>query len=233
MSNRTTVTAIVSVYNEEKTVGNVVTSLLDCHAIDEVIVVNDGSTDESGRIIRSLQRSHLFKYIALPENRGKSYAMATGTEAARGKVILFVDADIVGLTCSHIRKMLDTLLEGKADMVIGQPYADSGKRKDPLKPLELLAGERAVYKQDIYPIVDKMRSTKYGAETLLNLYYKSKGKTIRVEYLWGVTHLKKFRKQGLRYSLKNYFLEAGHIFRTTISNYILIVAIAKSLLLKR
>jgi len=39
------ITSIVSVFNEEKTVKNVIASLLNCELIDEIIVVNDGSTE--------------------------------------------------------------------------------------------------------------------------------------------------------------------------------------------
>jgi len=226
------VTAIVSVYNEEKTIENVIISLLNCPLIDEIIVVNDGSIDKSGEIIKNLRKYHSFNYIEFIENRGKSYAMATGVETAKGEVIVFVDADIIGLKCSHIQKMLHPLLNKEADMIIGQPYAGTKKISDPLKPLEILAGQRAVYKHDILPIIDKMKHCKYGAETLLNLYYKSQKKRIKIEYLWGLIHLKKISKKKLHYSLKDYSIEAFHIFRTIAANYLLIASIAKKFILK-
>lgn len=232
MHKKKKVSAIVSVYNEEKTVENVITSLLNCYLVDELIVVNDGSTDKSGQIISKLQESHSFKHIDFPQNRGKSYAMATGVETAQGEVIVFVDADIIGLKCSHIQKMLYPLLNREADMVIGQPYADSKKKDDPLKSLEMLAGERAVYKQDVLPIIDKMKHTRYGAETLMNLYYKSQKKRIKIEYLWGLIHLKKFQKKPFHHSLKDYSIEAIHIFRTIAANHLLLATVAKNFILK-
>jgi len=232
MNKGKTVSAIISVYNEERTIENVITSLLNCYLIDELIVVNDGSTDKSGQIISKLQESYSFKHIDFPQNRGKSFAMATGVESAQGEVIVFVDADIIGLKCSHIQKMLYPLLNGEADMVIGQPYADSEKKTDPLKPLEMLAGERAVYKQHILPIIDKMKHARYGAETLMNLYYKSQRKRIKIEYLWGLIHLKKFQKKSFHHSFKDYSIEAIHIFRTIAANYLLLATVAKNFILK-
>ncbi len=232
MNKVKTVSAIISVYNEERTIENVITSLLNCYLIDELIVVNDGSTDKSGQIISKLQESFSFQYIDFPQNRGKSFAMATGVETAQGEVIVFVDADIIGLKCSHIQKMLHPLLNGEADMVIGQPYADSEKKTDPLKPLEMLAGERAVYKQDILPIIDKMKHSKYGAETLMNLYYKSQRKRIKIEYLWGLIHLKKFQKKSFHHSFKDYSIETIHIFRTIAANYLLLANVTKNFILK-
>jgi len=233
MNKGKTVSAIISVYNEERTIENVITSLLNCYLIDELIVVNDGSTDKSGQIISKLQESYSFKHIDFPQNRGKSFAMATGVESAQGEVIVFVDADIIGLKCSHIQKMLYPLLNGEADMVIGQPYAGSKKKRDdPLKPLELLAGERAVYRQDVLPIIDKMKHARYGAETLMNLYYKSQRKRIKIEYLWGLIHLKKFQKKSFHHSFKDYSIEAIHIFRTIAANYLLLATVAKNFILK-
>ncbi|OPX31655.1 hypothetical protein B1H10_08505 [candidate division KSB1 bacterium 4484_188] len=124
------VTAIVSAYNEERTIEDVIIRLLSCYLVDELIVVNDGSTDKSGQIISKLQKSYSFKYIEFPQNLGKSYTMATGVETAQGEVIVFVDADIIGLKCSHIHKMLYPLLNREADMVIGQPYAGTKKIKE-------------------------------------------------------------------------------------------------------
>ncbi len=226
------VTAIVSAYNEERTIEDVIIRLLSCYLVDELIVVNDGSTDKSGQIISKLQKSYSFKYIEFPQNLGKSYTMATGVETAQGEVIVFVDADIIGLKCSHIHKMLYPLLNREADMVIGQPYAGTKKINDPLKLLEILAGERAVYKQDILPIIEKMKHSKYGAETLMNLYYKSQKKRVKIEYLWGLIHLKKISKKKLHYSLKDYSIEAFQIFRTIAANYLLIASIAKNFILK-
>jgi len=118
-------------------------------------------------------------------------------------------------------------------MVIGQPYPNEMRRRlNPLRPLELLAGERALYKKDILPIVDKIRTSKYGVETLMVLYYKSQGKRIKIEYLWGVTHLLKFQKEEAQLSvLKNYLKEASDILGATASNYSLVLAAAKTALI--
>jgi glycosyltransferase involved in cell wall biosynthesis len=67
------VTAIVPVYNEEITVGLVVTALLSSSVFEEVICVDDRST-----ILLDILKSfgHRIKFIGLPKNKGKGYAMA-------------------------------------------------------------------------------------------------------------------------------------------------------------
>ena len=226
-----TITAVICVYNEERTVGGVVKTVLDCDTIDEAIVVNDGSTDNTAQILGQFLGDDKFRYVEFNENMGKSYAMTKGVELAKGDVILFIDADIIGFESKHIEQLVSPLIHGEADMVIGQPYPNEMRRRlNPLRPLELLAGERALYKKDILPIVDKIKTSKYGVETLMVLYYKSQGKRIKIEYLWGVTHLLKFQKEEPLSVLKNYLKEASDILGATANNYSLVLAAAKTAL---
>ena len=226
-----TITAVICVYNEERTVGGVVKTVLDCDTIDEAIVVNDGSTDNTAPILGQFLGDDKFRYVEFNENMGKSYAMTKGVELAKGDVILFIDADIIGFESKHIEQLVLPLIYGEADMVIGQPYPNEMRRRlNPLRPLELLAGERALYKKDILPLVDRIRTSKYGVETLMVLYYKSQGKRIKIEYLWGVTHLLKFQKEEPFSVLKNYLKEASDILGATASNYSLVLAAAKTAL---
>ena len=234
MKDNKPVTAIVSVFNEEKTVKNVVLSLNGCKLINEIIVVNDGSSDKTDYILQDLLHNyHLhFRYMGFEENLGKSFAMAAGLEMAAGDIIVFVDSDITGLSCRHIENLLTPLFNGEADMVLGSPCSAKGKIKyDPLKPLDLLAGQRAVYKEDILPILDKMRTSKYGVETLINLYYRSQNKKIKIEYLNGLEHLRKYQKSKLHVSIKDYSAEGMQILKTVAVNYMLFLIIIRNLIL--
>ncbi|MBW2039607.1 MAG: glycosyltransferase [Deltaproteobacteria bacterium] len=223
------VTAVISVYNEEKTVGNVVSAILDCKIVDEIIVVNDGSTDNTAKILKGLLQENKFEYVEFGRNRGKSYAMTEGVELSKGDIIVFIDADIIGFECKHIKQLLLPLVRGEADMIIGQPCPDRYRKKlNLLKPLELLAGERAVYKKDILPLVERGRTSKYGAETLGILYYKSQNKRMKIEYLWGVTHLIKSQKEQFPHSLKSYSKESAQIFTTITTNYFLVFDVVRN-----
>ncbi|NCO68603.1 MAG: hypothetical protein COY75_01395 [Nitrospirae bacterium CG_4_10_14_0_8_um_filter_41_23] len=150
MISKNKVSAIVSVFNEEKTVKEVVVSLLNCKLIDEVIVVNDGSTDNTAKILRQIQQIqqlqfYQFHYLEFKENKGKAYAMVSGAEISNGKILVFVDADITGLNYKHIEKLIAPLIFDQADMVIGRRCSEQNPKVDISKPIDdWLGGERAL-----------------------------------------------------------------------------------------
>lgn len=227
MLNDVKISAVISAYNEENSVAAVVNTTLDSKIIDEVIVVNDGSTDKTANILEQFISHPKYIYIKYEKNRGKSFAMVDGIEKATGDIIVFIDADVLNFEEKHIKQLILPLVNKEAGMVIGHPTENKFDEK--INPFQMLAGERALYKADILPFLEDIRSTQYGIEIMLNLYYKSKGKIIKFEYLWGVYHLTKIRKKGFISSLNNYALEAKQIFKTLVTNYVLVIMAAKSI----
>lgn len=227
MLNDVKISAVISAYNEENSVAAVVKTTLDSEIIDEVIVVNDGSTDKTANNLEQFISNPKYTYIEYEKNRGKSFAMVEGIEKATGDIIVFIDADIFNFEEKHIKQLIVPLVNKEAGMVIGHPTENKFDEK--LNPLQMLAGERAVFKIDILPILEDIRHTQYGIETMLNLYYKSKGKKIKFEYLWGVYHLTKIRKNGVNGSFKNYAVEIKQIFKTLATNYVLVMMAVKAI----
>jgi glycosyltransferase involved in cell wall biosynthesis len=86
-------TAIICVYNEQDTVGNVIISTSKEQFINEIVVVNDGSTDNSKSIIDKLKNEYNLNVIHFDKNKGKGYAMAVGVENAKHDIVIFIDAD--------------------------------------------------------------------------------------------------------------------------------------------
>ncbi len=227
MWNDVKISAVISAYNEENTVAAVVETALKSHIIDEVILINDGSTDNTAKNLENFLSNSKYKCIEYEKNRGKSFAMVEGVETAQGEIILFIDADILNFEEKHIKQLIVPLVNKEAGMVIGHPTENKFDEK--LNPLQMLAGERAVYKKDIVPFLEDMRATQYGIETMLNLYYKSNGQKIKFEYLWGVYHLTKIRKAGFIGSVENYASETKQIAKTLIANYALVMLAAKAI----
>ncbi|MEO0586923.1 MAG: glycosyltransferase [Planctomycetota bacterium] len=85
----------------------------------ELIVVDDGSTDDSRAVLAELAAAHDWvRPLAFPANRGQSAAMAAGIAAARGRYIATLDADLQN-DPADLPRLLDLLIERKADLVQG------------------------------------------------------------------------------------------------------------------
>ncbi len=109
------ISVVIPAYNEaeriESTISTLQHVLLDMNF--ELIVVDDGSKDETGSIAAKLGA----KVIQLPVNRGKGTAMNQGVRSAKGEIILLVDADL-GESVAVIKSLLDPVLKDEADLSI-------------------------------------------------------------------------------------------------------------------
>ena len=95
MSYRPTISVIVPVYNGERFLAEAIQSVLDqTLPPDEIIVVDDGSTDGTAAIVAGLAlNSQVPIYYVYQENRGPSVARNTGMQIASGVLVAFLDAD--------------------------------------------------------------------------------------------------------------------------------------------
>ncbi len=103
---------IIPAYFEEKTIGSIVERCLPFS--DEVLVVNDGSTDDT---VKSALAAGA-RVVDLPENVGVLEATQVGLKEASGDIIVTLDADGQH-DPADIPRVIKPILEGKADMVMG------------------------------------------------------------------------------------------------------------------
>lgn len=100
------VSVIIPVYNREQFIKKCLLSLLDQTATDyEIIVVDDGSTDNTLAIARSIE-SNRVRILHHPVNKGLAYSRNKGTQKAQGKFIAFIDSD-----CEASPQWLEALLK--------------------------------------------------------------------------------------------------------------------------
>lgn len=113
--------AVVPVYNEEDIIKDTVSGLEKIDSIDEIVLVNDGSTDNTKHVIENLN----VKAVNLKENHGKGYAMNMAIQSFDYDYIAFVDGDL-GHSSLEMEKLIKPVISGEVDFTIGKfPQAKS------------------------------------------------------------------------------------------------------------
>jgi glycosyltransferase involved in cell wall biosynthesis len=211
-----TCSAIVCAYNEEKHLAAVLDGLLGAEFIEEIIVVDDGSQDRTADIMREYARFPRVHPIFIAPNRGKGNAMSEAAAAASGDILLYVDADLVNWSPAYAAQVLRPILTGQADMVIGYPLRenDPWNAADVLGVQRWLSGERAVWRDDLLPLLERMSPSRFGVETLINMHYKTRHQPIRMVMLNGLQHVIKFEKSAPAEAWDEYVSEVRQILRT-------------------
>ena len=117
------VSVIIPAFNEEETVANVINVVKKVKYVDEVIVVNDGSTDNT----ESESKSAGAIVINHEVNKGKGEALTTGYRKSDSDIIAFIDADIHNLTSKKVDAMIRPILEGRTDITKTKFARESGR----------------------------------------------------------------------------------------------------------
>ena len=113
-------TAIIPAFNERGRVRNILSVLLQAQFVDEIIVVDDGSTDGMDvEVLQTAPGDTRLKLIRHHLNRGKGQAILSGLRASTSPVVLLLDADLIDLTVQHVKALAQPVLSGEADMAIG------------------------------------------------------------------------------------------------------------------
>ncbi len=118
-----TLSVIVPCYNEVETLEALVEAVRASPVPDvEIILVDDGSSDGTRELIRDKLEARVEQVIFHEHNRGKGAALRTGFQAAHGDVVIVQDADLE-YDPRDYPKLLEPILEGKADVVFGSRFA--------------------------------------------------------------------------------------------------------------
>jgi len=121
---------IIPVYNEQATITELINKVKAVklkNLTKEIIVVDDGSTDNSVQLIRLAQKKHSsLKTFSLPINLGKGAAIRLGLKHATGDIIIIQDADLE-LNPQEFHLLLEPILTNKAKIVYGSRILGSHK----------------------------------------------------------------------------------------------------------
>jgi glycosyltransferase involved in cell wall biosynthesis len=121
---------IVPVYNEVGTVRAVIDRLLsiDLPVEREILVVDDGSTDGTREVLRTIGGNGLrFQLLETDQNGGKGSAIRRGLQRARGSIVAIQDADLE-LDPAQLAALVAPIIAGETDVVYGSRFLDSHPR---------------------------------------------------------------------------------------------------------
>ncbi len=189
-----TFAAIIPALNEAQTIGSVVAALRGAHELSEIIVIDDGSTDDTAQAAAASG----VRVIRLPQNIGKGAAMRLGTKQTKADVVIFIDADLVGIHKGHITALTKPFDQNRElGMVIGlrDRYNGITKILKHFFPFFVLSGERAI-QRDLFLSCSK-DTADFGIEVRMNAYCATHHIPVEYVHLAGLDQIIKEKKYGL------------------------------------
>ncbi|MGL4912188.1 MAG: glycosyltransferase family 2 protein [Romboutsia sp.] len=114
------ISIIIPAYNEADKIKDTLESIVDISEINEIIVVDDGSSDNTVEIALKVKNDKV-KVFKLDKNRGKGYALNYGLKISMEKanIIGFLDGDL-GSSSSEVKKLITPILNDEADVIIAK-----------------------------------------------------------------------------------------------------------------
>lgn len=186
------ITCIIPAYNEEKTIGHIIDVLKSTDIINEIIVVSDGSSDNTVNVANEKG----VNVIDLQQNVGKGGAMKAGLDRTKSDIVLFLDADLIGLTPTHIENLIKPVSEGNVPMSIG--IFTGGRKSTDLaqKVAPYLSGQRAIKKELLHTMSD-LEVSRFGVELALTRLIEKDKIEVEVVDLPDMSHVMKEEKLGV------------------------------------
>ena len=114
------ISIIIPAYNEENKIKDTLESIKEIDEINEILVIDDGSSDKTTDIAKSVN-SKKIKVFTLQKNMGKGYALYYGLKIAmkNANIIGFLDGDL-GSTASEVKKLITPILNEEVDVTIAK-----------------------------------------------------------------------------------------------------------------
>ena len=164
------IVAVVAAFNEAARISEVLSVLTTYHGFSEIIVVNDGSTDDTSAVVRRFD----VRLISLQRNGGKGKAMALAAAKSDADILFFCDADVKGLTHRMIAETIAPVALGHLDMMIAMRNRTIYNLRFILRFIPLLGGERAV-SRELWEKVPQEYKDRFMIEAALNYYAYQNG----------------------------------------------------------
>lgn len=158
-----TLTCLIPAWNEAARIGAVLQAVAGHPLIDNVLVIDDGSTDGTGNIARAAG----VNVVETSGNTGKTNALVAGLRHIHDGQVLLLDADLIGLTAGDVTRLVAPVLNGRADATLSlRGNAPAVWRAI---GLDYITGERVLPMALLQPHLEAFtRLPRFGFEVYLN-----------------------------------------------------------------
>jgi glycosyltransferase involved in cell wall biosynthesis len=204
-----TFTCLIPAYNEGQRIGGVLDAILGHPRLTDVIVIDDGSTDDT----YSIAQSKGARVIRSPGNLGKTGALVLGLKAVGTSHVVLIDADLIGLTAPTLSALIEPVLNGTASATIS--LRGNAPRTWRLLGIDYISGERVIPRALLagqQDLLDKL--PRFGFEVFLNRILITQNVPIAIVAWPDVASPSKAAKRGLVAGLWADVAMIGDIFRT-------------------
>ena len=186
------ISCIVCAYNEAERIRHILDAVRLHPALSEVIVVNDGSTDDTQALLASYPN---IKVISYALNQGKTYALSRGIAEAAGDYLMLLDADLSGVTAADIQALADPVVSGRAQVSISLRSNSLALYR--ALGLDFVSGERVIPAWLMKKAAAEMqRLPRWGGEVFMNNLFIQHRLSIAVVDWPRVFNIRKYKKVG-------------------------------------
>ncbi len=189
-----TCSCVVPCFNEEKRILDVLKVLSRVKEINEIICVDDGSTDDTSEIISNNYPQ--VKLVKLSKNQGKAQAVYQGVLKAKSDWLLLMDGDLQDLDGQEVGLLIQKVYRADfLDMLIFRkkrsPWSTKIFRLD-----TLITGLRIVLKKDLLDFFNTRKVRRYQLEVALNQYMIDHQKEVYYSFIYSVVNTYPIPKYG-------------------------------------
>ena len=121
------ISVIIPTYNEQNTIKEILKKVKSIKLKKEIIVINDGSNDNTSKILKSLKNKYINILLNLKKNKGKGYAIRQGLKKASGEIIIIQDADLE-YDPQDYYNLVNPILKKITNVVYGSRVLNKSKR---------------------------------------------------------------------------------------------------------
>jgi len=186
---------VIPARDEESSVAEVVRAARAARGVGRVLVVDDGSADRTAAAATAAGGT----VVSTSGSGDKGRALALGVAASAASVLVFFDADIVGVQPGHIEALAEPVLAGASWLSCG--IVDYGALRNPLfLRLPPITGLRAL-RREVFEAIPEDRRNGFQIEIMINEVIARGGLPSTIRVLRGLRHRSKIEKRGWRQGL--------------------------------